>query len=226
MSFYCHWHTINVTSQQKQPYIVAVLWHFPIIVTQGKNRRPTSNQYRPEGFISDLNELLLRNAYRTSLWPGISSRCSVLVMSCSTAWFEIGFMGDSRKLSNALVFLFSSNASHGLWVHLILTRIIVSSNLHALYEDPLSLRPATETNPALSSCTMTWSHSTGCRPSRAWLYRFYHWFHLQEWSMSNFPCRTRNLTSHSMENLTFHSLTQMKDDYTTNSHYLTNPFLF
>ena len=31
-------------------------------------------------------------------------------------------------------------------------------------------------------------------------------FHSQEWSISNFPCSlTRNITSHSMENLAFHS---------------------
>ena len=47
-------------------------------------------------------------------------------------------------------------------------------------------------------------------------------FHSQEWSMSNFPCGlTRNITSHSGENLAFHS----QDDYTTNSHYLTHTLL-
>ena len=46
-------------------------------------------------------------------------------------------------------------------------------------------------------------------------------FHSQEWSISNFPCSlTRNITSHSLE------LTQMKDYYTTNSHYLTYTLLF
>ena len=44
----------------------------------------------------------------------------------------------------------------------------------------------------------------------------------QEWSISYFPCSlTRNITSHSMENFALHRNTQMKDDYTTNSHYLT-----
>ena len=52
-------------------------------------------------------------------------------------------------------------------------------------------------------------------------------FHSQEWSISSFPFRlTRNITSHSMKNLAFYSLLQMKDDYTTNSHYLTYTFLF
>ena len=52
-------------------------------------------------------------------------------------------------------------------------------------------------------------------------------FHSQEWSISNFPCSlTRNIASHSMENLTFHKLTQMKDDYTTNSHCITCTCLF
>ena len=41
--------------------------------------------------------------------------------------------------------------------------------------------------------------------------------------MSNFPCSlTRNIESHSMKNLTFHSLVK-KNDY-TNSHYLTYTF--
>ena len=45
--------------------------------------------------------------------------------------------------------------------------------------------------------------------------------------MSNFLCGlTRNNTPHSMENLAFCSFTQMRDDYTTNSHYLTPTFLF
>ena len=36
-------------------------------------------------------------------------------------------------------------------------------------------------------------------------------FHSWEWSMSKFPCSlTRNMTSHSMENLTFHSLLRWK----------------
>ena len=43
--------------------------------------------------------------------------------------------------------------------------------------------------------------------------------------MSNFPCSpvTRNITSHSMKNLAFHS---SKDDFTTNPHYVTCTFLF
>ena len=40
--------------------------------------------------------------------------------------------------------------------------------------------------------------------------------------MSNFPYSlTRNITSHSMKNLVFHS-TQMKDDYRSNSFYITH----
>ena len=36
-------------------------------------------------------------------------------------------------------------------------------------------------------------------------------FHSWEWSMSKFPCSlTRNMTSHSMENLAFHSLLRLK----------------
>ena len=36
-------------------------------------------------------------------------------------------------------------------------------------------------------------------------------FQSQEWSISSFPCSlTRNIASHSMENLAFHSFTQMK----------------
>ena len=36
-------------------------------------------------------------------------------------------------------------------------------------------------------------------------------FHSQEWSMSNFPCSpTRNIASHSMENLAFHSVFRWK----------------
>ena len=47
-------------------------------------------------------------------------------------------------------------------------------------------------------------------------------FHSQEWSISSFPCSlTRNTASHIMKNLAFHVLIQMKDDYITNSHYLT-----
>ena len=50
-----------------------------------------------------------------------------------------------------------------------------------------------------------------------------------KWSISNFPCsliRT-NITSHSMKNLAFHSLLrQMKDDYTTDSHYFIYTFCF
>ena len=43
----------------------------------------------------------------------------------------------------------------------------------------------------------------------------WHWspvpFHSQEWSTSNFPCSlTRNITSHSMGNLTSHSLLRWK----------------
>ena len=49
-------------------------------------------------------------------------------------------------------------------------------------------------------------------------------FHSQEWSISNFPYSlTRNITSHSTENLAFQSLLI---DYTTDSHYLTYTFLF
>ena len=41
--------------------------------------------------------------------------------------------------------------------------------------------------------------------------------------MSSFPCRlTRNIIT---ENLAFHGLPQMKDDYTTNYHYITYTFL-
>ena len=43
--------------------------------------------------------------------------------------------------------------------------------------------------------------------------------HSQESSTSNFPC------THSMTKMAFHSLLQMKNDYTTNSHYLTYTFL-
>ena len=52
-------------------------------------------------------------------------------------------------------------------------------------------------------------------------------FHSQDLSISNFPCKlTRNITSHSMENLAFHSFLS-KDEYTTmNSHCLTHTFLF
>ena len=40
--------------------------------------------------------------------------------------------------------------------------------------------------------------------------------------MPNFSCSlTRNITSHSMRNLGFHSLLRLGDDYTANSHYLT-----
>ena len=50
-------------------------------------------------------------------------------------------------------------------------------------------------------------------------------FHSQEWSISTFPCSlTRNVTPQ-YEELGFSSLTQMKDDHTTNSHYLTYTFL-
>ena len=43
----------------------------------------------------------------------------------------------------------------------------------------------------------------------------------------NFACSlTTNITSHSMENLAFHSFTQTKDNNTTNSHYLPCTFLF
>ena len=40
----------------------------------------------------------------------------------------------------------------------------------------------------------------------------YHYpFHSQGWSISNFPCSlSRNITSHSMENLAFHSLLRLK----------------
>ena len=40
----------------------------------------------------------------------------------------------------------------------------------------------------------------------------WHWpFHSQEWSISNFPCSlTRDITSHSMKNLAFHSLLRWK----------------
>ena len=52
-------------------------------------------------------------------------------------------------------------------------------------------------------------------------------FHSQERSISNFSCSlTSDITSHSMENLAFHKLIQMKDDYTTNSHDLANRFIF
>ena len=45
-------------------------------------------------------------------------------------------------------------------------------------------------------------------------------------TMPNFSCSlTRNITSHSMENLAFHSL-KLPDDYTTNFHYITYTFLF
>ena len=44
---------------------------------------------------------------------------------------------------------------------------------------------------------------------------------LPEWSISNFPYSiTRNITSHCMKNLAFHSLLRRKDDYTSHSHYL------
>ena len=44
-------------------------------------------------------------------------------------------------------------------------------------------------------------------------------------STSKFPCNlSRSITSHSMENLAFHSFTKMKDDYTSNSHNLTYTF--
>ena len=43
----------------------------------------------------------------------------------------------------------------------------------------------------------------------------------QKWSISNFSCNlTRNITSHSMEKLTFYILLTWKIDYTTNSHQL------
>ena len=50
------------------------------------------------------------------------------------------------------------------------------------------------------------------------------WGLAHAWSSSNFPCSfTRNITSHTMKNLAFHSLLR-KDDYPTNSHYLTYTF--
>ena len=53
-------------------------------------------------------------------------------------------------------------------------------------------------------------------------------FHSQERSISNFPCmqshKKYNITHY--EELGFSWLTQMKDNYTTNSHNLTNTFLF
>ena len=43
--------------------------------------------------------------------------------------------------------------------------------------------------------------------------------------ISNLPCRlSRNITSHSIKNLAFHSVLRWID-YTTNSHYLTYTFL-
>ena len=49
-------------------------------------------------------------------------------------------------------------------------------------------------------------------------------FHSQEWSVSNFPCSlTRNSTSHSMKNLTFHrSLRWSMNQYTINYQPLNN----
>ena len=47
-------------------------------------------------------------------------------------------------------------------------------------------------------------------------------FHSQGWSISNFSCSlTRNYNITHFEELGFSSLTQMKDDYTANSQYLT-----
>ena len=83
--------------------------------------------------------------------------------------------------------------------------------------------------PELPSCQVCW-----CTPVYDWpkyrqyfntLLKAYISFHSQDCgqSTSNFPCSlTRNITSHSMKNVAFHSLlSRMKDDYATNSHYLT-----
>ena len=51
---------------------------------------------------------------------------------------------------------------------------------------------------------------------------WWHWFsgcfspfHSQEWSISNFPCSlARNITSHSLKNLAFHTLLRLRDNYT------------
>ena len=46
-------------------------------------------------------------------------------------------------------------------------------------------------------------------------------------SISNFPCSfARNITSHSMGSISFSSLTRVKDEDTTNSHYLAHTILF
>ena len=47
-------------------------------------------------------------------------------------------------------------------------------------------------------------------------------FHSQEWQISNFArSLNRNIASHSMKNFGFSWLTQMNDNYTTNSHCIT-----
>ena len=47
-------------------------------------------------------------------------------------------------------------------------------------------------------------------------------FYSQEWSISNFPCSlTRNITSHSMKNLAFHSLLRWKIIILSISYYIT-----
>ena len=52
-------------------------------------------------------------------------------------------------------------------------------------------------------------------------------FHYQEWIISNLPCSlNRNITAHSMKNLTFHSLLRWNMIIPTNSHYLTYTFLY
>ena len=74
-------------------------------------------------------------------------------------------------------------------------------------------------NPALIwfSLCQTWCCAAGPKLNAGHPMEYSWVLHSQEWSISNFPCSpTGNVTSHSMENVAFHSLLRSK---TINSYY-------
>ena len=72
------------------------------------------------------------------------------------------------------------------------------------HASPLPISMATIAFVRENSCNRTVNMVRKNAPHK---WKFTYPFHSQEWSISNFPCSvTRDITSHSMKNLAFHSL--------------------
>ena len=115
--------------------------------------------------------------------------------------------------------VFRSRSDNGLLFPRLTESVTPSSWLKLLLSRPWQISGWWLCNTTLAplSCWTICKRATRWADCRCRLGRS---FHTQEWSISNhILCSlTRNLTSHSMKNLAFHSFTRLKDDHTTNSH--------